>query len=144
MPPPPTPLFFLITNLKMCVFKHTYRRWRCGQLTECFFSPFIFSVPPPGGQSFFSRKDSIRTTYTSLFNELRKVATGGRHNQPGSASYLEDLLSHLSEQLCHFTQARMEMADLYEKMHALASQKSIASEELVAPLEAVLHKYSSK
>lgn len=72
------------------------------------------------------------------------MATGGRHSQPGSASYLEDLLSHLSEQLCHFTQARMEMADLYEKMHALASQKSIASEELVAPLEAVLHKYSSK
>lgn len=97
-----------------------------------------------GGQSFFSRKDSIRTTYTSLFNELRKVATGGRHSQLGSASYLEDLLSHLSEQLCHFTQARMEMADLYEKMYALASQKSIASEELVAPLEAVLHKYSSK
>ena len=68
----------------------------------------------------------------------------GRHSQPGSASYLEDLLSHLSEQLCHFTQARMEMADLYEKMHSLGSQKSINSDELVTTLEAVLHKYSSK
>ncbi len=97
-----------------------------------------------GGQSFFSRKDSIRTIYTSLYNELRKVVTMGRHSQPGSASYLEDLLSHLSEQLCHFTQARMEMADLYEKMHSLGSQKSINSEELVTTLEAVLHKYSSK
>lgn len=97
-----------------------------------------------GGQSFFSRKDSIRTIYTSLYNELRKVVTMGRHSQPGSASYLEDLLSHLSEQLCHFTQARMEMADLYEKMHSLGSQKSINSDELVTTLEAVLHKYSSK
>ncbi|XP_015239404.1 PREDICTED: UPF0536 protein C12orf66 homolog [Cyprinodon variegatus] len=74
-----------------------------------------------GGQSFFSRKDSIRTVYTSLYNELKKVATVGRHSQPSSSSSsssssLEDLLSHLSEQLCHFTQARMEMADLYEKL----------------------------
>ncbi|XP_076015881.1 KICSTOR subunit 2 [Genypterus blacodes] len=97
-----------------------------------------------GGQSFFSRKDSIRTIYTSLYNELRKVMTTGRHSQPGSASCLEDLLSHLSEQLCHFTHARMEMADLYEKMHSLGSQKSINSDELVTCLEAVLHKYSSK
>ncbi|XP_034719824.1 KICSTOR complex protein C12orf66 homolog [Etheostoma cragini] len=97
-----------------------------------------------GGQSFFSRKDSIRTIYTSLYNELRKVVTMGRHSQPGSASYLEDLLSHLSEQLCHFTQARMEMADLYEKMNSLGSQKSINLDELVTTLEAVLHKYSSK
>lgn len=70
--------------------------------------------------------------------------TTGRHSQPGSASYLEDLLSHLSEQLCHFTQARVEMADLYEKMHSLGSQKSINSDELVTCLEVVLHKYSSK
>ncbi|XP_037317409.1 KICSTOR subunit 2 isoform X1 [Pungitius pungitius] len=97
-----------------------------------------------GGQSFFSRKDSIRTIYASLHNELRKVMTSGRHGQPGSASYLEDLLSHLSEQLCHFAQARTEMADLYEKMHSLGGQKSVNSEELVCTLEAVLHKYSSK
>ncbi|KAF7229384.1 KICSTOR subunit 2 [Nothobranchius furzeri] len=102
-----------------------------------------------GGQSFFSRKDSIRTVYTSLYNELKKVVTMGRHSQPSSSSnssssYLEDLLSHLSEQLCHFTQARMEMADVYEKLHLLGSQKSINSEELVATLESVLHKYSSK
>ncbi|KAF6723320.1 UPF0536 protein C12orf66-like [Oryzias melastigma] len=101
-----------------------------------------------GGQSFFSRKDSIRTVYTSLYNELKKVVTMGRHSQTASSSssssYLEDLLSHLSEQLCHFTQARMEMADLYEKLHSLGSQKSVNSEELVATLEVVLHKYSSK
>lgn len=97
-----------------------------------------------GGQSFFSRKDSIRNIYTSLHNELRKVATIGRHTQPSSTSYLEDLLSHLSEQLCHFTQARMEMADLYEKMHSLGAQKNINSDELVTTFETVLHKYSSK
>lgn len=97
-----------------------------------------------GGQSFFSRKDSIRTIYTSLFNELRKVVTLGRHSQPGVAPYLEDLPAHLSEQLCHFAQARMEMADLYEKMHSLGSQKNINSEELVTALEAVLQKYSSR
>lgn len=72
------------------------------------------------------------------------MATVGRHSQPGSAFYLEDLLSHLSEQLCHFTQARMEMADLYEKMNSLGGQKSLNSEELVTTLEAVLHKYSTK
>lgn len=107
------------------------------------FISFI-SFLSAGSQSFFSRKDSIRTIYASLHNELRKVMTSGRHGQPGSASYLEDLLSHLSEQLCHFAQARTEMADLYEKMHSLAGQKSVNSEELVGTLEAVLHKYSSK
>ncbi|CAL9682715.1 unnamed protein product [Knipowitschia caucasica] len=97
-----------------------------------------------GGQSFFSRKDSIRTIYTSLHNELRKVVTMSRHTQPSSSSFLEDLLSHLSEQLCHFTQARIEMADMYEKMLSLGAQKNINLEELVTTLEAVLHKYSSK
>ncbi|CAB1421787.1 unnamed protein product [Pleuronectes platessa] len=111
---------------------------------EKAFHNMTFLGQKMGGQSFFSRKDSIRTIYTSLYNELRKVVTMGRHSQPSSTSYLEDLLSHLSEQLCHFTQARMEMADLYEKMHSLGSQKSINSDELVTTLEAVLHKYSSK
>ncbi|XP_072310203.1 KICSTOR subunit 2 [Eucyclogobius newberryi] len=97
-----------------------------------------------GGQSFFSRKDSIRTIYTSLLNELRKVVTMGRHTLSSSTSFLEDLPSHLSEQLCHFTQARIEMADLYEKMLSLGSQKNINLEELVTTLETVLHKYSSK
>ncbi|XP_077576098.1 KICSTOR subunit 2 isoform X1 [Stigmatopora nigra] len=95
-----------------------------------------------GGQSFFSRKDSTRTIYTSLHNELRKVVASGRHGQP--ASYLEELLCHLAEQLCHFAQARVDMAELYEKMHALAGQKNINSEALVAALDAVTHKYSSK
>ncbi|XP_019370200.1 PREDICTED: UPF0536 protein C12orf66 homolog isoform X2 [Gavialis gangeticus] len=65
-----------------------------------------------GGQSFFSRKDSIRTIYTSLHNELKK--------------------------------ARMEIADFYEKMYTLSSQKFINSEELVNILESILKKYSSR
>ncbi|XP_031414554.1 KICSTOR subunit 2 isoform X1 [Clupea harengus] len=98
-----------------------------------------------GGQSFFSRKDSIRTIYTSVFNELKKVVSMGRHaSSTGSAPFLEDLLSHLAEQLCHFTQARTEIADFYEKMFALANQKTVNSEELVSTLESILHKYSSK
>ncbi|KAK1906431.1 KICSTOR complex protein C12orf66 like [Dissostichus eleginoides] len=96
-----------------------------------------------GGQSFFSRKDSIRSLYTSLYNELRKVVSGGRHGAPGSASYLEDLLSHLSEQLCHFTQARMDLSELYEKLHALSGQKSVNSEELLSSMQAVSSKYCS-
>ncbi|XP_044863287.1 KICSTOR subunit 2 isoform X3 [Mauremys mutica] len=65
-----------------------------------------------GGQSFFSRKDSIRTIYTSLHNELKK--------------------------------ARMEIADFYEKMFTLSTQKFINSEELVNILESILKKYSSR
>ncbi|XP_044863224.1 KICSTOR subunit 2 isoform X2 [Mauremys mutica] len=71
-----------------------------------------------GGQSFFSRKDSIRTIYTSLHNELKK--------------------------LCFFVQARMEIADFYEKMFTLSTQKFINSEELVNILESILKKYSSR
>ncbi|XP_018602734.2 KICSTOR subunit 2 isoform X2 [Scleropages formosus] len=97
-----------------------------------------------GGQSFFSRKDSIRTIYTSLYNELKKVVTTGRNVAGGTAPCLEDLLSHLSEQLCFFTQARMEIADFYEKMYSLSNHKSINSEELVHLLEPVIQKYSSK
>lgn len=97
-----------------------------------------------GGQSFFSRKDSIRTIYTSLYNELKKVVTTGRNAAGGTAPYLEDLLSHLAEQLCFFIQARMEIADFYEKMHTLGSQKSINSEELVNTLDSVVQKYSSR
>ncbi|XP_065599437.1 KICSTOR subunit 2 isoform X3 [Cyrtonyx montezumae] len=65
-----------------------------------------------GGQSFFSRKDSIRTIYTSLHNELKK--------------------------------ARMEIADFYEKMYTLSTQKFINSEELVNILESILKKYSAR
>ena len=109
------------------------------------FDHFTFSVCVTGGQSFFSRKDSIRTIYTSVFNELKKVVSMGRHaSSTGSAPFLEDLLSHLAEQLCHFTQARTEIADFYEKMFALANQKTVNSEELVSTLESILHKYSSK
>ncbi|XP_051911871.1 KICSTOR subunit 2 isoform X1 [Hippocampus zosterae] len=99
-----------------------------------------------GGQSFFSRKDSTRTIYTSLHNELRKVVTLGRHGQQqaSSSAYLEELLCHLAEQLCHLAQARVDMADLYEKMHALAGQKNVNGEALAAALDAVMHKYSSK
>ncbi|RXN00208.1 UPF0536 protein C12orf66 [Acipenser ruthenus] len=90
------------------------------------------------------RKDSIRTIYTSLHNELKKVVTTGRNAVGGTAPHLEELLSHLSEQLCYFIQARMEIADFYEKMYSLSSQKSVNSEELVSTLESVLHKYSSR
>uniref|UniRef100_A0A4W3HSF3 KICSTOR subunit 2 n=3 Tax=Callorhinchus milii TaxID=7868 RepID=A0A4W3HSF3_CALMI len=97
-----------------------------------------------GGQSFFSRKDSIRTIYTSLHNELRKLAAIGRNTSGGAAPHLEELLSHLSEQLCFFIQARMEIADFYEKIYSLSTQKSINSEELVRSLETILQKYSSR
>lgn len=71
------------------------------------------------------------------------VATG--HNAlGGTAPHLEELLSHLSEQLCFFVQARMEIADFYEKMYTLSTQKFINSEELVNILESILKKYSSR
>lgn len=97
-----------------------------------------------GGQSFFSRKDSIRTIYTSLHNELKKVVATGHNAVGGTAPHLEELLSHLSEQLCFFVQARMEIADFYEKMYMLSTQKFINSEELVNILESILKKYSSR
>lgn len=71
------------------------------------------------------------------------VATG-RNALGGTAPHLEELLSHLSEQLCFFVQARMEIADFYEKMYTLSTQKFINSEELVNILEAILKKYSSR
>jgi hypothetical protein len=57
---------------------------------------------------------------------------------------VEELLSHLSEQLCFFVQARMEIADFYEKMYTLSTQKVINAEELVGLLDAILKKYSSR
>ncbi|KAM9673763.1 KICSTOR subunit 2 isoform 3-T3 [Trichechus inunguis] len=93
--------------------------------------------------SFFSRKDSIRTIYTSLQNELKKVVTG-RGALGGTAPHVEELLSHLSEQLCFFVQARMEIADFYEKMYTLSTQKFINAEELIGLLDTILKKYSSR
>ncbi|KFO24502.1 hypothetical protein H920_13988 [Fukomys damarensis] len=95
------------------------------------------------GQSFFSRKDSIRTIYTSLHNELKKVVTG-RGALGGTAPHVEELLSHLSEQLCFFVQARVEIADFYEKMYTLSTQKFINAEELVGLLDTILKKYSAR
>ncbi|KAE8615431.1 hypothetical protein XENTR_v10008516 [Xenopus tropicalis] len=111
---------------------------------EKAYHSMSFLGQKPGGQSFFSRKDSIRTNYTSLYNELKKVVTTGRNAVGGTAPHLEELLSHLSEQLCYFVQAHMEIADFYEKMYTLSSQKFINSEELVSILEAILKKYSSR
>ncbi|XP_072257390.1 KICSTOR subunit 2 [Pyxicephalus adspersus] len=111
---------------------------------EKAYHSMSFLGQKPGGQSFFSRKDSIRTNYTSLHNELKKVVTTGRNAIGGTAPYLEELLSHLSEQLCYFVQARMEIADFYEKMYSLSNQKFINAEELVNILEVILKKYSSR
>lgn len=121
----------------------SYSSWNTPALC-CFNAIVLMYVCHAGGQSFFSRKDSIRTIYTSLHNELKKVVSMGRHTSGGSTPNLEDLLSHLSEQLCHFTQARMEIADFYEKMHSLGNQKTVNSEELVSTLETILQKYSSR
>lgn len=107
------------------------------------YLPCAYVVRPPGGQSFFSRKDSIRTIYTSLHNELKKVVTG-RGALGGTAPHVEELLSHLSEQLCFFVQARVEIADFYEKMYTLSTQKFINAEELVGLLDTILRRYSSR
>jgi len=72
------------------------------------------------------------------------VVATGRNALGGTAPHLEELLSHLSEQLCFFVQARMEIADFYEKMYTLSTQKFISSEELVNILESILKKYSSR
>ncbi|XP_053318013.1 KICSTOR subunit 2 [Spea bombifrons] len=111
---------------------------------EKAYHSMSFMGQKPGGQSFFSRKDSIRTNYTSLYNELKKVVTTGRNAVGGTAPHLEELLSHISEQLCFFVQARMEIADFYEKMYTLSSQKFINSEELVSILDTLLKKYSAR
>ncbi|XP_063303150.1 KICSTOR subunit 2 [Pelobates fuscus] len=111
---------------------------------EKAYHSMSFLGQKPGGQSFFSRKDSIRTNYTSLYNELKKVATTGRNAIGGTAPHLEELLSHISEQLCYFVQARMEIADFYEKMYTLSNQKFINAEELVNILEIILKKYESR
>ncbi|KAM4677897.1 KICSTOR subunit 2 [Discoglossus pictus] len=111
---------------------------------EKAYHSMSFLGQKPGGQSFFSRKDSIRTNYTSLYNELKKVVTTGKNAIGGTAPHLEELLSHLSEQLCYFVQARMEIADFYEKMYSLSNQKFINSEELVSILESILKKYCSR
>ncbi|CAH2277776.1 Hypothetical predicted protein [Pelobates cultripes] len=111
---------------------------------EKAYHSMSFLGQKPGGQSFFSRKDSIRTNYTSLYNELKKVATTGRNAIGGTAPQLEELLSHISEQLCYFVQARMEIADFYEKMYTLSNQKFINAEELVNILEVILKKYDSR
>lgn len=71
------------------------------------------------------------------------VATG-RNAVGGTAPHLEELLSHLSEQLCFFVQARMEIADFYEKMYSLSTQKYINCEELINVLESILKRYSSR
>ena len=68
----------------------------------------------------------------------------GRGALGGTAPHVEELLSHLSEQLCFFVQARMEIADFYEKMYTLSTQKFISAEELVGLLDTILKKYSSR
>uniref|UniRef100_A0A8C5QC31 KICSTOR subunit 2 n=1 Tax=Leptobrachium leishanense TaxID=445787 RepID=A0A8C5QC31_9ANUR len=111
---------------------------------EKAYHSMSFLGQKPGGQSFFSRKDSIRTNYTSLYNELKKVVTTGKTAMGSTAPQLEELLSHISEQLCYFVQARMEIADFYEKMHTLSGQRFVNSEELVNVLDAILKKYCSR
>ncbi|XP_006818351.1 KICSTOR subunit 2-like [Saccoglossus kowalevskii] len=67
------------------------------------------------GQKWFGRKDSLRTSYVSLLNELHKIENIGRLAMGGTAPFLERLLSHLSGQLCQYVQARQEFMDLHSK-----------------------------
>ncbi|XP_037371007.1 KICSTOR subunit 2 [Talpa occidentalis] len=99
-----------------------------------------------GGQSFFSRRDSLRSAYAALHGELRRVAAGAGAGRgaAGAAPALEELLGHLAEQLSFFVQARAEAAELYDRMFALSAQRSVDAAELVALLDALLGKYSAR
>ncbi|XP_061407857.1 KICSTOR subunit 2 isoform X2 [Lethenteron reissneri] len=111
--------------------------------------PFLLLRWFEGGQSFFSRKDTLRSMYGSLCSELRRVTGSGAQAAAGSgggnaAVHSEDILGHLAEQLGHLVQSRQEMADLYEKLHGLSLGRHATPGELLASLGAVTQKFSSR
>ncbi|XP_032822527.2 KICSTOR subunit 2 isoform X1 [Petromyzon marinus] len=114
--------------------------------------PFLLLRWFEGGQSFFSRKDTLRSMYGSLCSELRRVTGSGTQAAAGSggsgggnaAVHSEDVLGHLAEQLGHLVQSRQEMADLYEKLHGLSLGRNAAPDELLASLGAITQKFSSR
>ncbi|XP_078466685.1 KICSTOR subunit 2 isoform X2 [Lampetra fluviatilis] len=119
--------------------------------TERAYHSMTFLGQKPGGQSFFSRKDTLRSMYGSLCSELRRVTGSGAQAAAGSGSgggnaavHSEDILGHLAEQLGHLVQSRQEMADLYEKLHGLSLGRHATPGELLASLGAVTQKFSSR
>ncbi|XP_077990721.1 KICSTOR subunit 2-like [Glandiceps talaboti] len=76
------------------------------------------------GQKWFGRKDSLRTSYSQLYTELRKIENIGKHAMGGTAPQLEELLAHLCGQLCQYIHARQDIMDFYEMLSSQGGQRS--------------------
>ncbi|XP_070533173.1 KICSTOR subunit 2-like isoform X2 [Ptychodera flava] len=73
---------------------------------------------------WFARKDTLRTTYTTLLGDLKKIEELGKNAMGGTAPQFEELLAHLCGQLCQYIKARQDIMDFYEQLSSLGSHRT--------------------
>ncbi|XP_013389810.1 KICSTOR complex protein C12orf66 homolog [Lingula anatina] len=78
------------------------------------------------GQKWFGRKDNLRSSYSVLLSELKKIEehAASASDYPGKVRTPERILGHLCGQLCQFLTARTKMMDFYEQLATMGSQKT--------------------
>ncbi|XP_052251645.1 KICSTOR subunit 2-like isoform X2 [Dreissena polymorpha] len=89
-------------------------------------------------QKWFGRsKDTLRTAYLTLLQELRKIEETVRQQEslvfglPGPTKEFEILLSHLCGQLCEYIRARQKTMDFFEQISTMGTNKNMNYEDLV-------------
>ncbi|KAI8518613.1 PREDICTED: UPF0536 protein C12orf66 homolog isoform X1 [Branchiostoma belcheri] len=95
-----------------------------------------------GQKKWFSGRESLRSTYSSLLTELRKIEDTGRQAVGGTAPSLEKLLAHLCGQLSSFVAARLETMDFYETLCSMGSSRVIGYAEVAVNLAAIIQRHS--
>ncbi|XP_064597265.1 KICSTOR subunit 2-like [Liolophura sinensis] len=85
------------------------------------------------GQKWFGRaKDNPRNSYSSLYQEFKKVEENDRIiDMVSSDPTREKILAHISGQLCQFLTARQKSMDFYEQMSTMGSNRNLSYEDLV-------------
>lgn len=93
----------------------------------------------------FLRKDnSLKTMYESARSDFRRVEEATRLSNsdrlPSAFSNELQTITSVANELCLFLTARIELIDLYEKMHLMGMGKQMKYEELLAQVKDIMER----
>jgi len=93
------------------------------------------------GQKWFGRRDNLRSTYSLLSTELRKIEEATKRGQDATGAVpetvepadqvFEELLGHLCGQIYEFLTARTKTMEFYEQMAVMGTNRNMNFDDLL-------------
>ncbi|XP_055328186.1 KICSTOR subunit 2-like [Paramacrobiotus metropolitanus] len=117
-------------------------------LAEKGYMMLVFLTQTPNNKKAFRNKElPMRSLYGQIKHDLEKTVDALR-GLPPLEGYSDDLappvLSHLCTQLSHFTAARLDMCDVYERLHEMGLDRTNRYPEVNGLVDMVIGAYGKK